>query len=176
MQHLQRARAALAQAFWRLRPTPRPRWPALSPLAKRIERSVHVLDSALPIPGTKLRIGLDPLLGLVLPAAGDALSGLVSVSMLFLAVQYRVPSRVIGVMALNIAVDTAVGSIPFVGDAFDFVWKANERNFDLMMHHRGDVPKRGSLPQLLASGALILLALLCVLAPLALLAWLLLRA
>jgi hypothetical protein len=97
------------------------------------------------------------------------------VSMLFLAVQYRVPSRVIGIMTLNVAVDAAVGSIPLVGDAFDFVWKANERNFALLMRHRGDLPKRKSLAQLLASAALILIALLCVLAPLAVLAWLVLR-
>lgn len=173
---MQQTRDTLLQAFWRYRPAPDPRWPALTPLARRIERGVHLLDSAIPIPGTKLRIGLDPVLGFLLPAAGDALSGLVSVSMLFLAVQYRVPTRVIAKMAIIVAVDTALGSIPIIGDAFDFVWKANERNFALLMRHRGDVAKRGKLGQLLLSAALILFALACVLAPIAVVGWLVLAA
>jgi hypothetical protein len=172
MQAWLRARASVERLFWYLQPAPRPRWPALSPLARGIERGVHLLDSALPIPGTKLRVGLDPLVGMLVPAVGDAVFGMISVGMLFLAVQYRVPTRIIAGMALNIAVDAAVGGIPIVGDAFDFVWKANERNFALLMRHRGDLPKRPSPAQLLAAGALILLALTCVLAPLALLVWL----
>ena len=77
---------------------PGPRWPHLSPVARRVERLVHVLDSGVSIPGTRLQIGLDPLLGLVFPGVGDAVSGIVSLSVLFLAVQYRVPSRVIARM------------------------------------------------------------------------------
>jgi len=168
----QRARGTLEQLWWRLQPAPGPRWPALTPFARGIERGVHLLDNAVPIPGTKLRVGLDPLVGLLLPAVGDAVAGAVSLGMLFLAVQYRVPTRVLGSMVLNIAIDAAVGGIPIVGDAFDFVWKSNERNFALLMRHRGDLPRRPSLPQLLAAGALGLLGLISVLAPLALLTWL----
>ena len=173
---MQRARVGIEQLWWRLQPAPGPRWPALSPVARSIERGVRLLDSAMPIPGTKLRVGLDPLVGLLLPAVGDALGGVVSVGMLFLAVQYRVPTRILGSMVVNIVLDATVGGIPILGDAFDFVWKSNERNFALLMRHRGDLPKRLTLLQLLAAGALILLALLSVLAPLALLGWLAMRA
>ena len=174
MDILRSARSTLEHLWWRLQPAPGPRWPGLTPLARSIERGVHLLDSAIPIPGTKLRIGLDPLVGLALPAVGDAVAGVVSLGMLFLAVQYRVPTRVIAVMVFNVAVDAAVGGIPIVGDAFDFVWKANERNFALLMRHRGDVPRERSFGHLLAAAALMLLGLACVLAPIAGIVWLLL--
>jgi hypothetical protein len=156
-------------------PAPRPRWPALSPVAARVERAVHLLDSAIPIPGTRFRVGLDPILGLCLPAVGDAVGGFVSLGMLFLAVQYRVPVPIIGRMVVNIAVDTAVGGIPVVGDVFDFGWKANERNFELMAMHRGDLPKRTSPKYWLSVIGLLALGLLCVAAPIALLVWLILK-
>src|SRR5262245_34310783 len=106
MDVLREARGWFAQKLrWVLRPAAGPRWPALTGTARGVERVVHLLDSALPIPGTKLRVGLDPLLGLVFPAAGDALGGMVSLGMMFLAVQYRVPSPVIGRMVFNVALD-----------------------------------------------------------------------
>jgi hypothetical protein len=172
MQMVQRVRERMDRVLYRLLPAPQPRWPRLSPVARTLERGVHLLDSAYQIPGTRLRIGLDPVLGLVLPAAGDLLTGCVSLGMLFLALQYRVPAPVLGRMVFNIAVDAAVGGIPIVGDAFDFVWKANERNFSLLMRHRGDLPKKSSPGYWLVSAGLILLALAAVVAPLALLVWL----
>jgi hypothetical protein len=117
-----RARVTRALRRW-LPLAPGPRWPHLSPVARRVERLVHLLDSGVTVPGTRLQVGLDPLLGLVLPGVGDAVSGIVSLSVLFLAVQYRVPSRVIARMVFNVGVDAAVGGIPIVGDVFDFTWK-----------------------------------------------------
>lgn len=154
---------------------PGPRWPRLSPVARRVERMVHLSDSALQIPGTRVRVGLDPLLGLLFPVVGDALGGAVSLGVMFLAVQYRVPPNVIGRMVLNVAVDAALGSIPIVGDIFDFGWKANDRNFTLLMTHRGDLPKRTTLGYWLRISALLLLGLILVAAPIALVAWLLWR-
>ncbi|MET0391416.1 MAG: DUF4112 domain-containing protein [Polyangiales bacterium] len=168
-------RALAERALRQLGRPPGPRWPALTPVANLVERGVHVLDSALPIPGTRLRLGLDPLLGLLLPVAGDALAGVVSLSVLFLAVQYRVPSKVIGTMVFNVAVDAAVGGIPIVGDLFDFAWKANERNFDLMMKHRGDVNRRGTVMYYISVAGLLVLGLACIVAPIGLLVWLYLR-
>jgi hypothetical protein len=148
-----------------------PRWPALTPFARHVERGVHLLDNAVPIPGTRFRVGLDPLLGLLLPAVGDAAGGVVSLGMLFLAVQYRVPVRIMGIMVVNAGVDAAVGGIPIVGDLFDFVWKANDRNFDLLMKHRGDLAKRTSLGYWLSVSGLLLLGLICVALPIALFVW-----
>jgi hypothetical protein len=148
----------------------------LSPVARRVEHVVHLLDSGIAVPGTKVRLGLDPILGLVLPGVGDAVGGFVSLGVLFLAVQYRVPAPIIGRMVANIAVDTAVGGIPVVGDVFDFGWKANERNFELMARHRGDLPRHGAPVAYWSSVfALLLLGLICVALPIALVVWLFIR-
>jgi hypothetical protein len=75
-------------------------------------------------------------------------------------------------MVFNVAVDTAVGAIPVVGDVLDFGWKANDRNFEMLMMHRGDVPKRTTLAYWLSVGGLFLIGIVCVAAPLALVVWL----
>lgn len=176
MDVLRDARSWFLDRFrWVLRPAPGPRWPTLTPAARRVERAVHLLDSAIPIPGTRLRVGLDPLLGLVFPGAGDAIGGVVSLGMMFLAVQYRVPSRVIAQMVFNVAVDAGVGFIPIVGDLFDFSWKANDRNFALLTTHRGDLPPRATLSYWLSVGGLFVVGLICVLGPIALVVWLVVR-
>lgn len=168
---------SLKRTVRRFTPAARPRWPALSPVAKRVEKVVHLLDSAIHIPGTKISVGLDPILGLVLPTVGDAVGGFVSLGMLFLAVQYRVPAPVIGRMVVNIAMDSAIGAIPVVGDVFDFGWKANERNFELMAVHRGDLPQRGApFAYWLTVSGLVFVGVLCVLLPIAFVVWLIIRA
>jgi hypothetical protein len=159
-----------------LTPAPKPRWPGLSPVAHRVEKVVHLLDSAIPVPGTRFRVGLDPLMGLFLPAVGDAVGGFVSLGVLFLAVQYRVPAPIISRMVLNIGVDTAIGAIPVVGDVFDFGWKANERNFELMAIHRGDLPRRSApITYWFSVIGLLIVGLICVAVPIALVVWLILR-
>jgi hypothetical protein len=150
-----------------------PRWPRVHHFARSVERLVHVLDSAVTIPGTSLRIGLDPVLGFLLPGAGDALGGVVSLSVLFLALQYRVPAWVIARMVLNIAIDAAVGGIPFLGDAFDVVWKANEKNFLLVQKHRRlGLPARMPKRYWAAVVGLVVLASICLAAPVVLVVWL----
>jgi hypothetical protein len=148
------------------------RWPALHPLADLVEHGIHLLDSAVPVPGTRFRVGLDPLIGLI-PVVGDVVGGAASLGVLFLAVQYRVPSKVIGIMVVNVAVDTLVGGVPVVGDVFDFVWKANERNYALLKRHRGEACEEPAVSYWLVIGGLLLAAALAVAAPLVLANWLL---
>ena len=130
-----------------------------------------MLDSALQVPGTRLKVGLDPVLGLVLPGVGDAISGAVSLSVLFLALQYRVPARILGRMVWNVSIDAGVGAIPVVGDIFDFTFKANELNFELLMLHRGDLPKHGTVIYWLTASLFLLLGLVAVAAPIGLVVW-----
>ena len=99
------------------------------------------MDSAILIPGTDVRIGLDPILGLLLPELGDALSATVSVTLLGVAFKERVPKLVMAQMLLNIAIDAVLGAIPVLGDLFDFAFKANEKNLELIERHRGDLPR-----------------------------------
>ena len=47
-------------------------------------------------------------------------------------VRYGVPKITLLRMAFNIGLDYLVGTIPFFGDAFDFFWKSNKQNMDLI--------------------------------------------
>jgi hypothetical protein len=120
------------------------------------------MDSAIAIPGTDIRIGLDPILGLLLPELGDALTATVSLALLGVAFKERVPNRVMLRMLVNIAIDAVLGAIPLVGDLFDFAFKANEKNLELIERHRGDPTRPPSWGDRLvvASAVLVVLALL----------------
>jgi hypothetical protein len=141
------------------------RWPKLAGFFKVVDQLVHWSDNAISIPGTRFKFGLDPIIGLIFPGGGDAVGGAVSLSVLVLALQYRVPVWVLWRMVMNIALDTAVGSVPFLGDLFDFGFRANARNMKLLQEHtdRGlpaEMPKRYWLwGTLLLSLALVLAAL-----------------
>jgi len=115
---------------------------ASSRLRTRMGRSVftdenldllaHVLDDCFQIPGTPIRFGIDGLIGLV-PFAGDILAGLAS-SIIVMAAWFRgVPYVTLARMVINIAIDVLVGMVPLVGDAFDIAWKANRRNYNLLI-------------------------------------------
>lgn len=116
----------------------------------------RLLDGAIRIPGTELRIGLDPILGLLLPEVGDALTGVLSLTLLGVAFKERVPKLVLVRMLLNIALDATLGAIPVLGDAFDFAFKANEKNLALIERHRGDPTRPATLgDRLVVLGALL---------------------
>src|SRR4051812_48693363 len=86
-----------------------------------------LLDNAFELPGTKYRIGLDPLLGLI-PIIGDLLSMLIGSYIVVLAARLGVPRPVIWRMLVNLGIDTVIGSIPLIGDVLDVMWKANAKN------------------------------------------------
>jgi Domain of unknown function (DUF4112) len=94
-------------------------------------------DNALRVPGTKMRIGLDSVMG-VFPLGGDALGIILSCYILFYAVQFQIPTTVLIRMVVNIALDGAIGVVPILGDLFDTTWKANSRNVDLLEAHIQD--------------------------------------
>ena len=93
-----------------------------------------LLDSAFRVPGTQLRFGLDPVVGLV-PGAGDLVTGFFSVMILLHSVRLRVPKVVIARMVLNTGADLLVGAVPLLGDLFDAGFKANLRNLRLLERH-----------------------------------------
>lgn len=107
-------------------------------LAPWAERLVQLTDEFIRIPGTDIHIGLDPILGFLFPGAGDVVTGAGSISLLFLALKERVPTVAIGRMVLNILVDTVVGSVPLVGDAFDVVWRSNRKNLEIIQQYKED--------------------------------------
>ncbi|MCT7986930.1 DUF4112 domain-containing protein [Laspinema olomoucense] len=101
---------------------------------KRLRSLSHLLDSAIRIPGTPFRFGLDPLLGL-LPAGGDIAGALLSAYIIFSAAQLGVPRESLVKMVSNILLETLIGTVPIVGDVFDATWKANVRNMELLETH-----------------------------------------
>ncbi len=111
-------------------------------VADNLERLAWLMDRAIPIPGTNLRVGLDAIIGL-LPGGGDFLAGLIQTGLVVAAVHhYKVPKAVAARMAANVLLDSVVGAIPFVGDAFDAVFKANTKNMKLLGEVR-DLRKAG---------------------------------
>jgi hypothetical protein len=151
----------------------RSRWPRLTGMFRVVDRVVFWSDNALTIPGTRLRFGLDPVIGLIFPGAGDAVGGVVSLSVLLLGLQYRLPVWVLGRMVLNIALDTAVGSVPFLGDLFDFGFRANQRNMNLLRSHSARaVPAAVPKSYWLWGGLLLSLALVLAALPVVLSVWL----
>ena len=99
-----------------------------------LRRVARMLDSALPVPGTSFRFGLDPILGLI-PGLGDLVSPLFTLGMLFQARDLGVPRVVQLRMIFNVAIDVLTGFVPLIGDVFDFAWKANNRNLALLERH-----------------------------------------
>ena len=98
---------------------------------QRLRRLSRVLDAQWSIPGTRYRVGLDGLVGLI-PGVGDAAGALLSTYILYEALRLGVPRWVLLRMAANIGLETAVGALPVVGDLFDVAWKANTKNVALL--------------------------------------------
>ena len=97
-----------------------------------LETLTWVLDNSIPVPGTGgRRFGMDALIGLV-PFAGDIVSAGIGLYVILRGSRLGVPKIVLARMLTNTAIDLGVGIIPFVGDAFDFWFKANTRNLNLM--------------------------------------------
>ena len=96
-----------------------------------LDNLARYLDGLFRVPGTSWRFGLDGLIGLV-PNVGDTITSFASFYILLAGVRYGVPKITLLRMALNIAIDYIVGTIPFLGDLFDFFWKSNKRNMDLI--------------------------------------------
>lgn len=103
-----------------------------APIDTHLERIELFMDRAIRIPGTDLRFGLDPLIGFFFPVAGDWIGTLVSVYIVLASIRHGLPKSAITRMVFNVAVDFLLGSLPLVGDAFDFAWKSNTKNLRLL--------------------------------------------
>ena len=108
-----------------------------------VERVSKLLDDQFRIPGTQFRFGLDPIINLI-PFAGD-ISGYILSSVLVLTMaRSGVSRKVIVLMILNITLDAVIGAIPFIGQVFDFYYKANSRNVKLLREHYQEGKHSGS--------------------------------
>ena len=99
-----------------------------------LSRFAYWLDAGFRIPGTNLRFGLDPIIGLI-PGGGDAAGAVLAAWIVIEAVRLGASRATLLRIAGNVALDAAVGAVPFIGDIFDFAWKANLRNVALLERH-----------------------------------------
>jgi hypothetical protein len=111
--------------------------PEIGTLEHRLQRLRTVgwvLDNSFRIPGTRIRFGIDMIIGLV-PGLGDLIAGALSLYIIAESARLGVPRLLLARMGWNVAVDTFVGEIPILGDIFDVAWKANMRNLALLEEH-----------------------------------------
>lgn len=100
-------------------------------ILSRIRTLTRLTDDAIRLPIINYRIGFDPLIGLI-PGAGDTVGFVLSAYLLLEARRLGVPGNVLVRMLGNVVLDALVGAVPLVGDLFDFAFKANRRNMNLL--------------------------------------------
>ncbi len=101
---------------------------------QRIEALERLMEGLMTLPGTRQRMGLDAILGLI-PVVGDIASAAIGAWIVWEARNLGMSKFQIARMATNVGVDTAIGAIPFVGDAFDFFFRSNSRNLRIIRRH-----------------------------------------
>lgn len=101
---------------------------------RRMEAMERLLERSMTIPGTRMGVGLDSIIGLV-PVVGDAIAAALGAYLLWEARNLGLPKWKLWRMAGNIAFDTAVGAVPVAGDIFDFAFRSNSRNLKLVKRH-----------------------------------------
>lgn len=101
---------------------------------QRFEIMEQVLENALVIPGTRFRIGLDAMLGII-PVVGDLLAAAMGAWIVWEARNLGLSRWQLLRMSSNVAIDTAIGAVPIVGDAFDVVFRSNSRNLRIIRKH-----------------------------------------
>ncbi len=113
-----------------------------------IETLSHFMDDAFQVPGTKFKFGLDPLINLI-PGAGSLIGYVFSACLVLVLIKRGASSGLVAKMVGNVILDSAVGAIPFIGNIWDFGYKANRRNLNLMKEHYDEKKHQGSVVPLL---------------------------
>lgn len=116
------------------RPAPDPDKQYIQPVRARLQKIAYWLDGCIPVPGTRWKVGLEPIIGLV-PVAGDVIGFLLSGFIIIEAVRIGAPPRLLARMIGITVVDVLSGLVPVIGDLFDFAFKANRRNAELLSRH-----------------------------------------
>jgi Domain of unknown function (DUF4112) len=101
-----------------------------------IEFASRLLDTIFVVPGTRIRFGLEPIIGLI-PVLGDQATSLMSAALLYLSVQHRLPKIALVRMALNILINGVIGMVPLIGNLFVLWYKPNIRNYRILQRYAG---------------------------------------
>ncbi|MDX6807291.1 DUF4112 domain-containing protein [Terrihabitans rhizophilus] len=105
----------------------------------RINRLSRIMDSAFAIPGTRIRLGADTLIGLA-PGVGDLVTQAVSAYIIYEAHRLGIPKHKLLRMGGNLLVDTVIGAVPLLGDIGDMFFRANNRNMRIIREHLETLP------------------------------------
>jgi len=139
----------------------------LLPSNEHLDYIASLLDDMWQIPGTKVRFGLDALIGWI-PGIGDVAAGAASCVIVFAAWRRGVAPVTITRMVANILLETAVGGVPLIGDVFHVFWKANRRNYRILIREK-EKPRLKTWRDWIFLGILVLGALAAVTIPIFLL-------
>lgn len=101
---------------------------------RRIEALEFLLERAFTVPGTRKRVGLDAIVGLV-PVAGDVVTAAMGLYLVWEARKLGMSKWQLARMTGNVAFDAAIGVVPIVGDALDFLFRSNSRNMKIIRRH-----------------------------------------
>jgi Domain of unknown function (DUF4112) len=101
-----------------------------------IEFVSRLLDTIFVVPGTRIRFGFEPIIGLI-PVLGDQATSLMSAALLYRSVQHRLPKIALVRMALNILINGVIGMVPLIGDLFVLWYKPNIRNYRILQRYAG---------------------------------------
>ena len=150
----------------------------LSPRVKRVGKAFddenldmlsHLLDDFIKIPGTSIRFGLDGIVGFI-PGIGDLIGGIASCIIIVAAWVRGVSYPTVLRMVANVTIEVVVGSIPVLGDMFDIAWRANRRNYALLIGSVED-PRKHTLQSWFFLGGVCAVLAVLVLLPMLLLTW-----
>jgi len=140
---------------------------------EKVGNVVRWLDDLVRVPGTKFGVGLDAILGFLVPGVGDAVTGAVALTVLGSAMRRGVPRIVLARMLVNIGVDTVFGMIPVVGDLFDLLWRSNVKNLALLERHQQEIAPKARAGDYAIVAAAVGLVGIGIAAPFFAIAWLL---
>lgn len=130
-----------------------------------------LLDDIFRIPGTKIRFGLDALIGWI-PGVGDAMTGVASFLIVFASWRRGAKGVTLARMIANVLLETAIGAVPVAGDVFHVIWKANRRNYRLLLREKEE-PGASTRRDWLFLAILLSAVIMAAAIPIAILIWLL---
>ena len=105
----------------------------VDPRLADVEALARWLDYAFELPNG-FRFGVGGFIGLI-PGIGDVIDALISLYIIYRAIQLGIPRVAIARMLVNVAIEALAGSVPVIGDLFDVAFKANLRNYRLLKSH-----------------------------------------
>ena len=108
---------------------------SLPPDLVALRRFAYLMDEAVPIPGTRRRVGVDAGLSLI-PGVGEVVGGALSAWIIVGALRHRVPIRRVMRMVSYVVLDMTVGSIPVLGTIFDWLFEENVMNINALLRYR----------------------------------------